>query len=196
MPDDPSSPDSSHSARYVVEVLLHRLLYFPSWSWAGWKSNSNEMTITVRHNSRFRNTFRALILIHAYTDTLILYLLTEPRFDHYGSYDSKGTEGYCTMAIADYNDVTKLDPLPLKSRLANDLPPPEFVGSISHLLVFWTHVARFTRDSMVIGRYCQLWSLQDGEDPYDVVLVGLEYPNVSSSTDEYFYISAIRVNRQ
>jgi hypothetical protein len=144
------------------------------------------MTITVRHNSRFRNTFRALILIHAYTDTLILYLLTEPRFDHYGSYDSKGTEGYCTMAIADYNDVTKLDPLPLKSRLANDLPPPEFVGSISHLLVFWTHVARFTRDSMVIGRYCQLWSLQDGEDPYDVVLVGLEYPNVSSSTDEYF----------
>jgi hypothetical protein len=140
----------------VAEVLLHRLLDFPSWSWAGWKSNFDETTITVWHKFRFGYEFRALILIHAYTDTLILYLLSEPRFERYGSYDSKGKEGYCTMAIANYNDVTKLDPLPLESRLANDLPPPEFVGSISHLLVFWTHVARFTRDSMVIGRYGQL----------------------------------------
>jgi hypothetical protein len=28
--------------------------------------------------------------------------------------------------------------------------------------------------------------LQDGEDPYEVILVGLEYPDVSGSTDEYF----------
>lgn len=89
----PSCPSSHHLPRQDKTVegvgLLRRLPYFPSWSWVGWKSELDEAEISVRHMYLFGNNFRSLILIHVYSETLTLDLLSEPRDEHYGYYGEK-----------------------------------------------------------------------------------------------------------
>jgi hypothetical protein len=120
----------------------------PSWSLLSWNIANPE------HDGRtfdYSHPGPLFTLVHIYAyENSTLRLLLEP-LDH-----ATGIEGYCTQSIEYYNKATNLEALPLQPSV-EELPPQlvPIPGEISvPMLVFWTHVARFTEGDRQPDDFC------------------------------------------
>lgn len=111
---------------------------FPSWSWLGWKHTGDAADLILKNVSLIDERTLS-ILIHIYIlapDNTTLLL--GPRSD------AHGTEGYCPRSIAQYNQLSHRAALPQHPSLERGVHlPRKSAVDASHVLVFYTHVARF-----------------------------------------------------
>jgi hypothetical protein len=159
------------TALFVRALLLYRIAdinlnpqpNFPSWSWVSWTFPSIGWIFDAL------DSVRPLVHIYICNKQSQLQLLFGPRDER------AGIEGYCTEAINMYNKITNLEPLPVLPCI--DRAPPLVVSAenISHILVFWSHVARMNVTGLNVSKATKEWCCQHNDGMCDVALLEFEY---------------------
>jgi hypothetical protein len=144
---------------------------FPSWSWLGWKFDQ-----PGRHGIFYdpiQSPFFPLVYIYKHDAQSSTELLVGPM-------DDQGIEGCCVGCIDHYNTTTELDPLPTLPCIEKVPKFPQLLGQDSlPVLLFWTHVARFTASAIkkscaafrITG--CGDWKARIGNAQIEIILIAL-----------------------
>jgi hypothetical protein len=107
-------------------------LNYPSWSWLsrGFPSRGYDSD-----PESFRD-LRPIVHIYVCNEHASIQLLIGARNDR------TGVEGYCAETIDVYNRCIDAEPLPILPCIDRMPSLPASVEDISHILIFWSHVAR------------------------------------------------------
>jgi hypothetical protein len=136
---------------------------YPSWSWVSWTLPNGRKIFEVH------GYVRPLVHMYKCSEQAQLQLLFGPRDDR------AGVEGYCPETINLYNKCIDTEPLPLLPCIDRVPPLVASAESISHILIFWSHVARIDVTGLDVGGAIKKWCRQHNDGMCDVALLATRY---------------------
>jgi hypothetical protein len=160
------------TALFVRALFLHRVNNpnvnprpnYPSWSWTSWTFPDGRWILQVH------GCLRPLVHMYICNEQSGLQLL-------YGPLDDRtGVEGYCPETINLYNKCINTEPLPLLPCIDRVPPLVASAESISHILIFWSHVARIDVTGLDVGGAIKKWCRQHNDGMCDVALLATHDP--------------------
>jgi hypothetical protein len=141
---------------------------YPSWSWTSWTFPDGGWILQVR------GCLRPLVHMYICNEQSGLQLL-------YGPLDDRtGVEGYCPETINSYNICIDTEPLPVLPSIDRVPPLVWSAENLSHILIFWSHVARIDVMFLGLDAAVEKWYHEHNGGTCDVALLATSSQETST----------------